>query len=507
MSLNKDYDTLGVENRRVRMPICDRVINTEISNDYTLPDYQQEIRRILHVGATVTQPSKYVSAAGAEFSGIIDYDLIYVGTDGQLYTTPLTAEYSLNVPIDNDSRFDFNEGITSCCDLVCENITTRLSGARKLNVKCRMRSHVKAFAAMILDEKINGVYNAANIQTLSVNQPNLVVLRDTSECIRVSEEIVNDMQNGRVIGATGKVFISEASASDGGVNVKGEIYLKLLGTEDGKNEITQTNRRVPFFSKVDFDEKLTDCSCCASGKVSDISVEVEDQRIICDIGLVLDVQAQKNEYFNYVKDLYSTENETENVYRDYKVPTYGKCFNGNFSVNERLSKENISMPENADVVDVYAVAVVDSFNCADKRGTINVQIKYTLVLCKDGEYSSIDIVLPSKYEFECDDDKITSLDADLEVFSCKVRQDSECISIDSEIGVCAKGMGAEEIIALSESTVKDYVNKYKNVITVCYPAEDDTLWSIAKRYHIPRERIDALNDTDGELDKRSFVIV
>ena len=507
MSLNKDYDTLGVENRRVRMPICDRVINTEISNDYTLPDYQQEIRRILHVGATVTQPSKYVSAAGAEFSGIIDYDLIYVGTDGQLYTTPLSAEYSLNVPIDNDSRFDFNEGITSCCELVCENITTRLSGARKLNVKCRMRSHVKAFAAMILDEKINGVYNAANIQTLTVNQPNLVVLRSTSECIRISEEIVNDMHNSRVIGACGKVFVSDTAPDGDAVNVKGEIYLKLLSSDEAKNEITQTLRRVPFIAKVDFDEKLTACSCCASGKVSDISVEVEDQRIICDIGLVLDVQAQKNEYFSYVKDLYSTENETENLYRDYKIPAYGRCFNGNFSVNERLSKENISMPENANVVDVYASAIADSFNCTDGKGIISVQVKYTLILCNDGEYSSIDIVLPTKYEFECPEEKISTFDTELEVFSCKIRQDSECISIDSEIGICAKGFGVEEIIALNESTVKDCINKNKNVITVCYPAEDDSLWTIAKRYHIPRERIDALNDTDGALNGRSFVIV
>ena len=87
MSINQGYDTLEVENRRVRMPICDRTINTEMSNDYTLPDYQPEIRRILHVNATVTHPTKYVSAAGAEFNGSIDYDLIYVGTDGELYTT------------------------------------------------------------------------------------------------------------------------------------------------------------------------------------------------------------------------------------------------------------------------------------------------------------------------------------------------------------------------------------------------------------------------------------
>jgi hypothetical protein len=360
---------------------------------------------------------------------------------------------------------------------------------------------------MILDEKMNGGFNTANIQALTVKHQNLVVLRNTSESIHVSEEILNDMQNIRVIGASGKVFISEAVATDDGVNVRGEIYLKLLSTNDSKNDFTQTLRRVPFFSKVDFDEKVTDCNCCATGKVTDISIDIEDQRFICDIGLVLDVEVHKNEHFNYVKDLYSTENETENIYRDYKIPTYGRCFNGNFSVNERLSKENISIPENAEIIDIYASAIADSFNCYDNKGAVNIQIKYTVILCKDNEYSAIDIVLPSRYEFECKEDNISYLDTELEVFSCKIRQDSEFISIDSEISICAKGMGFEEVIALNETTIKDYINKNKSVITVCYPAEDDTLWSIAKRYHIPRERIDALNGTDGNIGGRSFVIV
>jgi hypothetical protein len=303
------------------------------------------------------------------------------------------------------------------------------------------------------------------------------------------------------------VFVSEAAASDEGVNVRGEIYLKLLCTDDLTNNCTQMLRRVPFLGKVDFDEKLSDCNCCASGKVNDISIDIEDQRIICDIGLVLDAEVQKNEYFNYVKDLYSTENETENIYRDYKIPTYGMCFNGNFSVNERLSKDNISMPENAEIVDIYASAIADSFCCNEGKGVVNMQIKYTVILYKDGEYSAIDIVLPSKYEFECKEDNISFFDADLEVFSCRARQDSDCISIDSEIGICVKGMGSEEIIALNETTIKECINKNKSVITVCYPFPDDTLWSIAKRYHIPSERIDALNGTDGNIDGRSFIII
>ena len=58
----------GAQARRVTMPVCDRVSATEISNDYTLPDYQSEIRRVLYVGTSVLPPAKYVSTGGAEIS-------------------------------------------------------------------------------------------------------------------------------------------------------------------------------------------------------------------------------------------------------------------------------------------------------------------------------------------------------------------------------------------------------------------------------------------------------
>ena len=221
----------------------------------------------------------------------------------------------------------------------------------------------------------------------------------------------------------------------------------------------------------------------------------------------MDLEVQKNNIVTYTKDSYSTENESESFYRDYKVPTCGFCINGNFSVNERLSKENISLPANAEVIDIYATALADSFDFSGDRGSVISQVKYTLIICNDDEYSSIDIVLPAKYEFECNSDNISTYDAKLEVFSCRVRKDTDSISIDSEISVCIKGSGKDDIIVLSEIDFKNKIAKNKNEITVCYPSCEDTLWSIAKKYHIPMSRINMLNGTDGIIDGKEYLIV
>ena len=272
MAINQKNSDISTENRRLKMPICDRSVAIELSNDYTLSDYQQEIRRILYVNATIPNTTRYVSAAGAEINGVVDYNLIYVGTDGLLYSIPLVAEYSANLPIDNDSKFDFNEGITFCCDITTDNITTRLSGVRKLNIKCRLAAHVRAYAVLLMDEKLSGDFSEEHIQTLDICRNNCTFLRQVNDNVSLSAEIFTETNSCRVIGASGNVFISEANCSGDNVTVRGEVYLKIIAEQsDSSSSITQIVRCVPFSDIIQFEEDLIDSNCSVNGVVNDIS--------------------------------------------------------------------------------------------------------------------------------------------------------------------------------------------------------------------------------------------
>ena len=96
-------DDMGMEMgmpRRMTVALCDRTVSMEISGEYTLPEYQVPIRRILGARPTVLPPAKYVSGAGVELNGTVELQVLYVGTDGALYTAPLSAEYSVSVPLE-----------------------------------------------------------------------------------------------------------------------------------------------------------------------------------------------------------------------------------------------------------------------------------------------------------------------------------------------------------------------------------------------------------------------
>ena len=62
------------ENTRqlVKSCVCDKRVTKEMSVDFTLPDYQPEIKRLLRIGTDVLLPESSIGMNDCEFSGIID---------------------------------------------------------------------------------------------------------------------------------------------------------------------------------------------------------------------------------------------------------------------------------------------------------------------------------------------------------------------------------------------------------------------------------------------------
>lgn len=507
MSNRNNEEIFETRPKRFCMSLCDRFVTTDISNDYTLPDYQPEIRRILNISAVATPPAKYISATGAEFNGNVDYNILYIGGDGELHTVSLDAAYGFNVPIDTDG-FDFNEGITSLTDGEIQNVTTRLVGPRKLNIKCRIKSHASAYGTFVLDEKVNGSVPRESVEILEESCENAKIIRGSSDILELSEEIICDNPEARIVGADSNVLISSVTPYDGSVNVQGEVYLKVLCSDSREpcmcNNITQ---RVPFSISMEIDDITPKSFCSAKGYVSDISVNAEDGRAICDLSMFVDVQAQTPVTVNYVKDMYSTQNESNCFFRDYNVPTCGYGHNGNFSMNERVLRSNLSMPDDCRIVDVSATALVENTEVANGRATVYGNVKYTLILCCDKEYSSMDIVLPTKYEFEVDADNDFSCASSMSVLFCRARMDIDNLSLDAEIGVSSLGVGSTDIMTLDEISFGAEITRRKGEITVCYKSEDDSLWNIAKKYHMPSSHIERMNALNGNIEDRKYVVI
>lgn len=493
--------------KRVSMPMCDRKVPCDISNEFTMPDYKPEIRRILHVCPVISEAAKYISSTSAEFNGNIDYNVLYVGADGELHSMPFSSEYSFEAPIEAEG-FDFNDEITSCCDTVAESINVRVLGPRKMSIKSRLNSSVRIFGRKFIDQNFDFDGTAEHIQTLEEIENNARVIRANCDNLEISDETFMSGANQGVAFANANVHVSSIRPMNDTALIDGEIVLKMICVDmDDTSKTNVITKKIPYSTELEADGILPESMCVAKGNVMDLAINVEDDRIICDMSVSLQLEAQNEEEVSLICDLYSTRYEGNCSFKTYNLPSVGYAENGNFSMNEKLSRESLALPENFEIVDLYGSALVEGCEITDGKAELRGTAKYTLILRCNDEYSSYDVALPIKYVFDCKNKNITSYSNEFNVINCVARYDGEILSIDAELGVVGTGYSSVEKSIVDNVKFLDEVNKSKGEITVVYPSTSDDLWAVAKRYHVSVGEIEEKNPSIATLGINAYIVV
>lgn len=481
----ENYMKEDKKSTRVQATVCDRTVVTELGTDFSLPDYQPEIKRLLRIRATVSPPDKYVGAGNAEFSGTVDYNILYAGNDGSLYCASQTGEYQFALPVELTADFEINDGLICDVATVPDVTVGRVAAPRQLSVKCRLRSRVRMYGTRTLEENVGGAAEDS-LERLVGSTECARVFVGTSDALRLADEIVCDTQaeNLRVISADGQVFVSEAGAGSGCVNCRGEVALKLLCCKEGSGEPPYLQaRRIPFSGSVPVDGAEVNCDCCAHGICTDLQITVEEGRILCEVAVRLEAHAQRNECISYTKDLYSTTLCGENCYETVELPIACKCINGNFSLNTMLSMADAGIGADQSVIDLTLTPMVTELTQERGKYVLVGRCRAQAIVCSESDVAAQEFEIPFRYEADGGDDAVTDYDVSVTPVSCRARADGERIGVDAELSVSLSTRGSTEARILKEASFGEAFVRPNATHTVCYPAREDTLWSVAKRYH------------------------
>lgn len=491
-----DNYTKDCRSVRISAPICDRTVNTDLCADLILPDYQPEIKRLLRVSATVSAPQAYVGVGNAELSGTVDYHILYAANDGSLYSTAHKEEYSFSIPMEISSEFDLNDGLVCDSTAVAENLSGRVSAPRKLAVKCRLRSRVKLYGTLLLEEKLTGG-NEATLQRLCAEASTARIFAGIGEPLQLGDEILCDpsVKDTRVIAAEGQVFVTEAVAGSGMVNCRGDLLVKLLCAQEESDAPPSVQvRRIPFTQAVTTDGVEVNCDCTACGVCSELTVSVEDGRILCEASVCLQTHAQRNETFSYTRDLYSTDAKCEAAFATCRFPTAQKCINANFSLGTALSLEEAGIRRGQSLIDISLTPYVTETEYDHGKYRLLGRCRAQAVLCEENEHTAEEFEIPFRYEIDLQDTAPTDYDVTLTPISCRARLDGERIGIEAELAVSLSTRGETRFDRLCEAKFGEKISQTGAVYTICYPARDDTLWSVAKRYHRAVDTVSKMNE-------------
>ena len=466
----------------MQVPLGEKNVVTEISGDFTLPDYQPEIKRLLRVSASILPPSKYVGDSEAELAGGIDYYVLYTGSDNQVYCAPLSSEYKISVPMDKNELSLVN--MTADAEIIPESISGRVTSPRKLNIKCRLKCKARMYGDMPIDKSYASLGGENQILLGRSDVSRRIFAQ--SEMMRLGDEMILSGTDGelRVISADGRVLVNETAAANGAVNCKGELYLKMLMCKEPDGEPYTNIRRLPFNQTVNVEGADSNCELNAKGSVCEMNISVEDTRIGIDVGVILEMSVCKNENVTYVKDAYSTGRETECVYRAVPYLDGGRAFNSNFTQSDSQTLGEAGLSPEHKIVDVTGYAYPESATLEGDKWIFTGKTKFALLTEKDGEYSNTEIEMPYRYSVDSkhgeEDDAYANATA--EIINARARLDGERVGIDAEVMMRCIISSKKSAQMLDSVSFGEESERSRGEYVVCYPSPSDNLWSVAKRY-------------------------
>lgn len=480
--------------------LFDRSVPTEITADVSLPDYLPEVKRLLRVTATPYHESRFLSANAAAFDGRADLLICYAGGDGGLYSTRLSRDFTVNLPIDPELMA---QGIDPAADTRVESVAARATAPRKINLRLRLRTRIRAHGEEDLTPTVEGA--PLHTERLIKRGRTVTLLHADDQPMDLAEDIpLADVEGEvRLISADGAVAVAEAVADGDAVNCRGELVLTLLTcAAEGQGSSERRVCRIPFTRTVAMPGARSGMQARAWGSCCDLAVTVEDDRLLCDAAIRLSAEAVEETEIAPVADLFAPGGTVENaVYRDVETERNLLCGNYAVPLSGRIPAAGAGIDPAARIEDVACTAQLDEMTFEGGRLTLIGTCRCSVIRREDGEYGAAEVTLPWRKVLECPEEP-TRREAELAVIRADARMEGEGesaqLAVEAEICAALRMSRGESRRVLSRALYRPAEGRRGAAVTVCYPEAGESLWSVARRYGVSLASLAAMNDLQAD---------
>lgn len=492
-TMEKESMTLTYEYDGVR-----EAIPAECRVEHTLPDYLPEIRRVLRVSARPLGVGRYLEGDRAEFSGTVAYTVVYTDGEGRTAAVTLNGEYTLTCP-----RAE-GDHPTPLAEAEVESTVCRLGGPRRLSLASTLRCRVHMPRTLSLStpegegcERLTAPCRTR--RTLLAEGGELAF----SDGIAVPGIPADEL---RPLFCDGSLLLEECRVGEGSVRVRGTV-LARVAVADSEGHPTCFSARIPIEREIACEGARAGDAPLPSGRVTSLGARVTGDgeggtRLELDGVAECSLRLLRNEPIAPTVGLYSPFCPTDLTVTPTSLEALAGASFGNYTVSASFAAP--SGEERASrVLDTEAAVLVRKVTREGDRPVVMGDITVRMLLvgepteegatpCFPAEHTypfrlSLPITLPGEEELR--------FDCRAEALAAHGRIEEGGFAADTELAVSLSAFSAGGVSAVTAAVLhpEEPYTRRRGSVTVVYPDGEDTLWSIAERYHTTPGAVAAAN--------------
>lgn len=487
------------ENYKLLQTIKDNSIEECVEADFSLPEYMPEILRIIK---SIAQPKVNSCKAVGErvtIDGECELRMIYTAEDGGIYSFTQSRPFTRHC-----ENTVFNDATDINSEITVSYVNCRATSTKRAEIKAGLIIKISAF----LDE----TEEIISLEENTCIEEKIVPVRAMSlgckktRAFSMSDTISLPVPCAFVISARASASCSEIKKISNKIMVKGDAIIEICYVNASDKTCTECIRHsLPINQILEFEgmeERFTGNVALNISAVDVIQKNEQDGNgTAFDIALGIDASIcmWEEKELVVISDAYAVGGSIDLKKQSYVFftpldeirDTY--IFRNDFQV----SGEGVSRVLNS-TCELSNITVKKESDMLCLCGSLTIS---ALIKDSSGAISNINKILDVKYERKADYEETDIFCVpQMTVLSLDCVEKGNCgIDVRAEIGVTATAFGKIYIDAVTDITESEnQAKRSSNAITVYFPEEAESLWSIARRYNTTVKAIAEENNLSGD---------
>ena len=484
-------------------------ITGDSQTDYTLPDYQGDVRRVLLCECSVKPSSSFSASDGDEFSGIVCYDVLYLDSDGELTHAAFNSDYDIKLKNGDTER------VSAYPNISIGSFSVRLTGPRKFSakavvcasIKCISEDEIKlsgtAFDGELAPETLESV-----LKIRSATRTESVEREYAERLERLDGQIADEIE---ILHSGAEIVIDEAVPNEESATLKGKLRMYAL-VKNGEMPVYLIEKEIPVEESVPFPEIKSDMMLVPSADivstVAVVNADDEGAEIVLNVIAEYDVLGDYNQSVTAVTDGYLVGKETVCGYSDYRYTELVDEIKINENISCELAASDITAEKIREMPYLSGVLKINDAEVIDGHVKIAGELR-AVGLCSvtdtNGEisYTGIKLTAPLDKQFKIAEKNLgeAAVECMLDCANLSCVVDTDTVEINYKLTGCIAVTEQKNISVLSSLDTADNTGEDvpDGTITVYYPTNGDSLFGVAKRFRVESARIAQINSLSATV--------